>query len=169
MPKKKAPRQKASDTDRSKAVLSHRDLKAAILVYSGSQGIALVDEITEFLGKDADQFILKLGLVYFTAIGQGIEYHHGFFGPLPIPGDKDFLSFVFTTTVPDRGQEDDRTNGESYILSCLICPKLQVPKFIDRLAIESAFQKLFTVVSDVREIDSSIARALKTALLNGSE
>ncbi|MHA2495806.1 MAG: hypothetical protein ACXAEI_09965 [Candidatus Hodarchaeales archaeon] len=144
-------------------------MKAAILVYSGTQGIALVDEVTEFFRKDADQFILKLGLVYFTAIGQGIEYHHGFYGPLPIPSIKDHLSFVFTTTVPSRRQHDDRTNGESYVLTCLICPKQKIPTHIDWPAIEATFQAVFREISDAGEIDASTANAMKKAFLNGSE
>lgn len=156
-----------SDMDRSKDGFSQEDLHAAILVYSGIEGIALIDEISRIFSKDQDQFILRLGLFYFTAIGQGGDYHHGFFGPLPIPGSKDWVSFVFATTVSDKSQQDSRANGKSYILTCLACERAKLPKCMDRPSIENALKELFASIRDVKEVDFSFAHRVKLRMING--
>ncbi|MFQ5980387.1 MAG: hypothetical protein ACE5OZ_19805 [Candidatus Heimdallarchaeota archaeon] len=156
-----------SDVDRSREAFSQEDLHTAILVYSGIEGIALIDEISSIFSKDHGQFILKLGLFYFTAIGQGGDYHHGFFGPLPIPGSKDYVSFVFATTVLDKSQQDSRANGKSYILTCLACERSKLPKCLDRPSIEKALEGLFASIRDVKEVDSSFANLIKRRMING--
>lgn len=160
--------QELATADIPREAFSIRDLKATILVYTGVESLALVDEGSEFLGKDPDRFILKLGFSYFVAIGQGNEYHQGFYGPFPVPYDSEHVSFVFSTIVPDRGQLDARANGQSYVLACLFCQKSHVPKFIDRPSIEAVFEEVFASVQDVKEIGFSLANYLKSILIDAS-
>ncbi|MFQ5980002.1 MAG: hypothetical protein ACE5OZ_17865 [Candidatus Heimdallarchaeota archaeon] len=151
--------------------LSILNVKAAVLVYSGIEGIALIDEISEFFGEDSDQFITRLGLFYFTAIGQGGDYHQGFYGPLPIPNDKEHVSFIFSTLVADEAQLDERAGGLSYVMVCLICQKSHLPKIIDWLTIETTFRELFATLEDIREIvpqEESFVNSLKLSLIEGS-
>ncbi|MHA2232649.1 MAG: hypothetical protein ACXAB4_09175 [Candidatus Hodarchaeales archaeon] len=160
--------QELATADIPRESFSIHDLKATILVYTGVESLALVDEVSEFLEKDPDRFILKLGFSYFVAIGQGNEYHRGFYGPFPVPNDSEHLSFVFSTIVPDQEQLDTRANGESYVLACLFCQKSLVPKFIDRPMLEAVFEEIFAKVRDVKEIDFSLANYLKSVLIDAS-
>jgi hypothetical protein len=151
--------------------LSILNIKATILVYSGVEGLAIVDEISEFFGEDSEQFITKLGLFYFTAIGQGGDYHQGLYGPLPVPNDKEHVSFVFSALVADEAQLDVRAEGQSYVLVCLLCQKTLVPKFIDRPLIEAAFGDLFATLEDISDINlnrESFVNNLKLSLIDGS-
>ncbi|MHA2272084.1 MAG: hypothetical protein ACXACI_09495 [Candidatus Hodarchaeales archaeon] len=160
-----------SHTELAGAHLSILNVKSAILIYSGLQTLAVVDEVSEFLGEDSDQYIAKLGLFYFTAIGQGGEYHQGLFGPLPVPNDKEHVSFVFASLVADKAQLDDRAAGQSYTLVCLLCPRSQVPKYMDRAAIEESLSNIMNPLKDVSEIKlkhESFVTSLKLAFLEGS-
>lgn len=160
-----------SNTELAGTHLSILNIKSAILIYSGLETLAIVDEVSEFLGEDSDQYIAKLGLFYFTAIGQGGDYHQGLYGPLPVPNDKEHVSFVFAALVTDEAQLDKRAGGQSYTLVCLMCPRSQVPKYIDRPAIEANLDEMITSLKDVSEIKfqhESFISNLKLALLDGS-
>ncbi|MFW9914720.1 MAG: hypothetical protein ACFFGZ_03830 [Candidatus Thorarchaeota archaeon] len=160
-----------SHTELAGTQLSILNIKTAILIYSGLQTLAIVDELSEFLGEDSDQYIAKLGLFYFTAIGQGGEYHQGLYGPLPVPNDKEHVSFVFASLVVDRAQLDERAGGQSYTLICLLCPRSQIPKYIDRAAIEESMSSIMNPLKDVSEIKlkpESFVTNLKLAFLDGS-
>ncbi|MFX0113985.1 MAG: hypothetical protein ACFFB3_05525, partial [Candidatus Hodarchaeota archaeon] len=140
-------------------------------VYSGLEGLAIIDEISDYFGEDSEQFIAKLGLFYFTAIGQGGDYHQGLYGPLPVPNDKEHVAFVFSTLVADEAQLDVRAEGQSYVLVCLLCQKAHVPKFIDRPLIEASFADFFTNLEDISEINlnrKSFVNNLKLSLIDGS-
>ncbi|MFX0115880.1 MAG: hypothetical protein ACFFB3_15120, partial [Candidatus Hodarchaeota archaeon] len=150
------------------APFSIDELKVTILIYEGTENLALIDETSEFLQQNADQFLLKLGFSYFAGIGQGDEYHQGFYGPLPVPYEKKYVSFVFSTIALDRTQGDPRANGSSYVLVCLICQKSRVPRCIDRPSIEAAFKELFAELNDINDIDQSFANGLKTILIEAA-
>ncbi len=155
-------------TDHNKESIGPQDIKTAILLYSGIEGKALVDEVSDFFQEDPDLFIGKLGLIYFTALGQGNDYHRGFFGPLPIPNKQDYVSFVYTTIVTDRQQTDPRAKGKSYVIVCLIFLKSDVPKFLDRECVETTFEDVFAAIADVSEIDRSLTNRLKHYLVKAT-
>lgn len=161
----------SAQVDLPRAPLSIFNLKVAIIVYSGLDSPTIVDEISGFFGEDPEQFIMRLGLFYFTALGQGGNYHQGFYGPLPVPNEKEHVSFVFSSIVSDQAQLDPRAGGQSYVLVCLVCHKSQVPKYMDRPAIEADFESKFAMIGDISEIgpmQEDFTRSLKLSLINGS-
>ncbi|MFQ5977847.1 MAG: hypothetical protein ACE5OZ_06955 [Candidatus Heimdallarchaeota archaeon] len=160
--------QDPADVDQPGENFSLANIKVAILTFSGNEPNLLIDEISPFFGKNSERFPLQLGLFYFTAIGQGENYHRGFYGPLPMPNETEYVSFVFTTLIPDQAQLDPSIEDQSYVLACLACHKTHVPKFMDRLDIEATFNNIFATVFDIREINSALARCLKLAMISAS-
>ncbi|MHA2295209.1 MAG: hypothetical protein ACXAEU_22630 [Candidatus Hodarchaeales archaeon] len=70
-----------------------------------------------------DNFDLyKLGSFYTMAIGQGMHYNTGLFGPLPVLGTN-YRCLVHAATVNDPHQQDKRMKGKNYLITCFFYHK----------------------------------------------
>ncbi|MFQ5978973.1 MAG: hypothetical protein ACE5OZ_12680 [Candidatus Heimdallarchaeota archaeon] len=161
--------QNPTNANQSGEKFSLPNIKVAIFAFSGGVSKPLIDELSPFFGNDRKRFLSQLGLFYFTGVGQGENYHRGFYGPLPMPNETEYVSFVFATMIPDQAQLDPRLGGQDYVLVCLVCHKTHVPKFMDRLDIEATFNNIFAAVEDVREIDFALSNCLKLVMISATE
>ncbi len=75
--------------------------------------------------------LLKSGIYFYTAIGQGIYYRTGLFGPLPFGGIQGEVAFIYSSLIDDSSVEDSRMKGKNYILICFIAKEIDVD-LIDR-------------------------------------
>ncbi|MHA2296297.1 MAG: hypothetical protein ACXADA_09760 [Candidatus Hodarchaeales archaeon] len=69
------------------------------------------------LPTKSEQDMLKLGIFYSVAVGQGNCHSRGLFGPLPVLDSK-FRCLLFANNVKDPEQKDPRMNGKSYLVTC---------------------------------------------------
>ncbi|TFF88750.1 MAG: hypothetical protein EU549_02435 [Promethearchaeota archaeon] len=92
-----------------------------------------------FLEHDADYgVILESGVYFYTAIGQGIRYRTGLFGPLPFGEKSETVSLIYSEIVKDSGFEESRMEGMNYIMIVFLGNEKQVElierhKFIEKI------------------------------------
>ncbi len=60
--------------------------------------------------------MLESGIYFYTAIGQGIRYRTGLFGPLPFGEETGRVSLIYSAIVDDSDFEGSRLKGKNYIL-----------------------------------------------------
>ena len=85
----------------------------------------MLSETLPFLNPEDNQdaFLRRLGAFHMTIVGQGDTYAEGLFGPLPVYGYPDYLSYVFSFLMADPTIEDERSGGITYSLMVLFFPK----------------------------------------------
>ncbi|MHA1167692.1 MAG: hypothetical protein ACTSRU_07710, partial [Candidatus Hodarchaeales archaeon] len=91
----------------------------------------------------------RIGFFYSLAVGQGHRHHEGLFGPLPLAGEDDYSSLIFSMALPDSCQLDARMKGLNYCLFCLIYPVSKQNCFYDRIAVETSLRESLKTVKDI--------------------
>ncbi len=77
---------------------------------------------------DSD-LLIKSGIFFYTAIGQGMQLNTGLFGPLPFGDDKSNVALIYGTFVKDS--DYPRLKGENYILVVFVV-KSKLVALIDK-------------------------------------
>lgn len=109
--------------------------------------------------------ILMIGSLYSIALGQGIQYHEGLFGPLPF-GDKKLRSIIYTLIIDDPSQIQKRTHQQSYTLLCLVFTKNLIPFFYDRQKVKNIFEEQTRTLKTIAEIDKGFLEFLRKKILS---
>ena len=109
--------------------------------------------------------ILMIGSLYSVALGQGIQYHEGLFGPLPF-GDKNLRSIIYTLIIDDPSQIQKRTHQQSYVLLCLVFTKNLGPFFYDRQKVQNIFEDQTRTLKTIADIDKNFLEFLRKKILS---
>ncbi|MFW9995751.1 MAG: hypothetical protein ACFFD4_27175 [Candidatus Odinarchaeota archaeon] len=113
-----------------------------------------------FAAKQAE-VLIKLGMFYELAVGQGTCYSTGLFGPLPALGS-DFHCLIYATTALDSEQMDPRMKGWSYLVACFFYHSELEPRIMERRALlEQLFSDFFGSRQHVEEIANDTSKLKK--------
>ena len=74
---------------------------------------------------EQETFLLKYGAFFMTILGQSSEIFTGLFGPLPVHGFYDSLSYLFAFEVNDSSLSDERLEGKAYCILALFFKKAE--------------------------------------------
>ncbi|MFX1533800.1 MAG: hypothetical protein ACFFDI_06160, partial [Promethearchaeota archaeon] len=129
----------------------------------------MLSEILPFLNPEDDQdaFLRRLGAFHMTIVGQGDTYAEGLFGPLPVYGYPDYLSYVFSFLMADPTLEDERSAGITYSLIVLFFPKDFSVAVSSYYSIQEIFNSTIRMLDDVIDINESFFAALREELITG--
>ncbi|MHA2496691.1 MAG: tetratricopeptide repeat protein [Candidatus Hodarchaeales archaeon] len=115
-----------------------------------------------FEKKKVDEFFLKVGIYYTTALGQGGSFHQGLYGPLPLTAN--YSSLVYSRVLPDRTQTDPRMPGKTYAILCVGYPRDQEGIFADRKTLTKVFEEHTSKIGDISEINLEFLDFLRGSL-----
>ncbi|MFX1252937.1 MAG: hypothetical protein ACFFCZ_15125 [Promethearchaeota archaeon] len=129
----------------------------------------MLSEILPFLNPEDDQdsFLRRLGAFHMTIVGQGDTYAEGLFGPLPVYGFPDYLSYVFSFLMADPTLEDERSAGITYSLMVLFFPKDFSVAISSYYSIQEIFNSAIRMLDDVNDINDAFFAALREELITG--
>lgn len=115
---------------------------------------------------DLDEFFLKVGIYYTTALGQGGAFHEGLYGPLPLSAPQpNYVSLVYSRVLPDRTQLDPRMPGRTYTVFCVGYPRGQESIFLERSALSQIFEEKTSQLSDLSELTRDDLDNLRSSIL----
>ncbi len=60
--------------------------------------------------------LIESGVYFYTAIGQGVRYRTGLFGPIPFGEEMGSVSLIYSAIVRDSDFEGSRLKGKNYIM-----------------------------------------------------
>lgn len=115
-----------------------------------------------FEKKKVDEFFLKVGIYYTTALGQGGSFHQGLYGPLPLTSN--YSSLVYSRVLPDRTQTDPRMPGKTYAILCVGYPRDREGIFADRKTLTKIFEEHTSKIGDISEINLEFLDFLRGSL-----
>ncbi|MFX0062944.1 MAG: hypothetical protein ACFFC7_12260 [Candidatus Hermodarchaeota archaeon] len=129
----------------------------------------MLSETLPFLNPEDNQdaFLRRLGAFHMTIVGQGDTYAEGLFGPLPVYGYPDYLSYVFSFLMADPTLEDERSAGITYSLMVLFFPKDFSIAISSYYSIQEIFNSAIRMLDDVMDINESFFAALREELITG--
>ncbi len=110
-------------------------------------------------------YIMKMGVFYMTALGQGHNCHTGLYGPLPVPEHPSYFSLVYSFTVPDCTNKDERNKGKSFCVLSLSFPKNLEDSFLTRKEIESNVHQYMQTFEELPDIKMKDLKKLKSFLI----
>ena len=120
-----------------------------------------------FKGDEIEQetFLLRYGAYYMSILGQSSEKFTGLFGPLPVHGFYDTLSYLFAFEVEDSELADERLEGKAYCILALFFKKSEneAMNFL-RNYIEAALWKFVKRSSDIKLINGEFLEGIKDTL-----
>ncbi len=111
--------------------------------------------------EDEETDLLRLGVYFSTAIGQGDSYTPGLFGPLPVLDSEVYNALIFSKRITDKELEDPRFKGENFVLVAIIYPIFYEHLFYNRKEINKAFDGLMSSIEDVSDIDDHFLSAIE--------
>ncbi|MFX0093885.1 MAG: hypothetical protein ACFFBD_19255 [Candidatus Hodarchaeota archaeon] len=127
----------------------------------------VLTENLPFLNPEEDQesFLRRLGAFHMTIVGQGDSYSEGLFGPLPVYGTPQFLSYVYSFLIEDPTLEDERSEGYTYALGVLFFPKDFTVAVSSYYAVQEIFRDATRLISVASEIDKDFFASLREELV----
>lgn len=144
--------------------LSVNLIHASFFIWGGKGPEPIISEDLPF-AQNADELLMKMGIYYFTALGQGQAHTTGLFGPLPIADVPGYVALAYVFSIDDPSNEDPRDNGRSYSLIAFSMPETLSPIFSNRSIIASLFEKKLEEITARDEITLSFLVSLKYELL----
>ncbi|MFW9916184.1 MAG: PAS domain S-box protein [Candidatus Thorarchaeota archaeon] len=121
----------------------------------------IISEVQE----DQQSSLIRLGVFYAAALGQGSSAHLGLFGPLPFPLS-DHIGLAYSFLMHDPLSEDPRGQGQSYCFFVFSMPEGLERLFINRVAVGAFIKKELAKIANIQEIDLRFLETLKQQLLN---
>ncbi|MHA2370786.1 MAG: response regulator [Candidatus Hodarchaeales archaeon] len=139
-------------------------IHASFFIWGGKGPEPIISEDLPF-AQNADELLMKMGIYYFTALGQGQGHSTGLFGPLPIADVPGYVALAYTFFIDDPSNIDPRADGRSYSLIAFSMPETLSPIFSNRSVIASFFEKRLEEITTREEITLSFLVSLKYELL----
>ena len=131
----------------------------------GPQPVAV--SLGDMFDDDMEQetFLLRYGAYFMSILGQSEEKFTGLFGPLPVHGFYDSLSYLFAFEVKDPNLEDERLEGQAYCILALFFKKKEneAMNFL-RNYIEAALWKFVKNTTDISGIDNKFLEGIVDTL-----
>ena len=125
------------------------------------------DDYLPFVTENPDAYsdLYKIGSFYCVAVGQGMYYNTGLFGPLPVLGSK-YRAMVFSTTVKDNKTFDSRMKGWNYLVACFFFHESMLPVIHEkRELIEDIFESFFAKNEKLATIKNQTIQKLKQEIM----
>lgn len=125
--------------------------------------VELGDMFTDEIEQET--FLLRYGAYFMSILGQSSEKFTGLFGPLPVHGFYESLSYLFAFEVNDAGLSDERLEGTAYCILALFFKKSEneAMNFL-RNYIEAALWKFVKTCKDIGTIDSQFLAGIRETL-----
>jgi hypothetical protein len=114
---------------------------------------------------EQETFLLRNGAYFMSILGQSSEKFTGLFGPLPVHGFYDSLSYLFAFEVDDKLLSDERLEGKAYCILALFFKKSEneAMNFL-RNYIEAALWKFVKTSKDISSIDDTFLLGIRETL-----
>jgi len=123
--------------------------------------------ITEELPFErAKDMLMPIGVLYSTVIGQGNRHNEGLFGPLPVGDFQNYIALIFSKSMYDSMQLDERMEKHSYTLFCLLYHKKFSKLFYNRDFILHAFERKVAQVDDIQNLNQGFLSELKQVIFD---
>ena len=128
-------------------------------------------KVAENFDINKKDFLFKFAMFLSIAIGQGQNYHHGLFGPLPIPEGKetegkDKLAILYSFSVKDEKMIDPRASKRNFIMIAFVLGT-QVSNFFDnRTIIRKIYEDQMKKITELKQINTEFLAELRQNLLS---
>jgi hypothetical protein len=95
--------------------------------------------------------LLRAGVYFYTAIGQGSSYRTGLFGPVPCGVGEEKVALIYSELVKDTKLKDDRLKGKNYLLIAFITNEHEVA-LIHKNKLLELVQKRIDKIGDISDL-----------------
>lgn len=129
----------------------------------------VITEQLPFANGSEDEILIRIGLHYVMALGQGNVTNTGLFGPLPMPRIQGYLGLAYSFLIADASDKDPRTEGRTFSFIVLSIPEALIHIFSNRAAIQEIFEKELHYIATIQDIDLSMLKMLKQRILGFDE
>lgn len=131
----------------------------------GPEPVALAIEGMFDDEMEQETFLLRYGAYYMSVLGQSSEKFVGLFGPLPVHGFYDLLSYLFAFEVDDSNLTDERLGGKAYCVLALFFKRSEneAMNFL-RNYVEAALWKFVKNRSSIEQINEDFLVGIKETL-----
>ena len=106
------------------------------------------------------------GIIFATMIAQGLKYHKGLFGPLPLGDHTELRALVHTVEIPDSKCADERLKGQAYVLTMLVYDSKRYDLELMKKKLRKTLDEFFVSIGDAALIADETAVAISTALIS---
>ena len=146
---------------------THLDIKLFVTELSDYGPKPVAVEFGDMFSDEMEQetFLLRYGAYFMSILGQSSEKFTGLFGPLPVHGFYDSLSYLFAFEVNDASLNDERLEGHAYCILALFFKKAEneAMNFL-RNYIEAALWKFVKTCKDISAIDTNFLAGIRDTL-----
>ncbi len=143
------------------------DIKLFVTELSDFGPKAVAVSLGEMFTDEMEQetFLLRYGAYFMSILGQSSEKFTGLFGPLPVHGFYDSLSYLFAFEVSDTTLSDERLEEKAYCILALFFKKSEneAMNFL-RNYIEAALWKYVKTSKDISSIDNNFLDGIRDTL-----
>lgn len=114
---------------------------------------------------EQDTFLLRYGAYFMSILGQSEEKFTGLFGPLPVHGFYDYLSYLFAFEVTDSSLKDERLGQSAYCIIAIFYKKSESESMnLLRLYIEAALWKIVKNSETIKDINEDFLASIKDVI-----
>ncbi|MHA2362739.1 MAG: hypothetical protein ACXAC7_02180 [Candidatus Hodarchaeales archaeon] len=114
---------------------------------------------------EKDTFLIRYGAYFLSILGQSSERFTGLFGPLPVHGLYDLLSYLFAFEVDDPTLEDVRLDKRAYCIMAMFFKKSENESMnFLRNYVEAALWKFVKNIENITQIDESFLDGIKDVI-----
>lgn len=116
-------------------------------------------------GIELDTFLLRYGAYFMSILGQSAEKFTGLFGPLPVHGFHQYLSYLFAFEVSDKTLKDQRLEQKAYCVMAMFFKKSnnEAMNFL-RVYIEAALWKFVKQSETITDINDQFIQGIKETI-----
>ncbi|MFX1514018.1 MAG: response regulator [Promethearchaeota archaeon] len=114
--------------------------------------------------EKVQRFVTHQSMFYQVAVGQGHLPAEGLFGPFPVRGYPDKLSFVYSFKIYDSSVTDPRLVLETHAIVCTVFDEKFESYFPPRKRIEEEISSILENVEDLAKIPKNFASLIKSRL-----
>ncbi|MFX0208070.1 MAG: hypothetical protein ACFFDT_18940 [Candidatus Hodarchaeota archaeon] len=114
--------------------------------------------------KDAiSDFLMRTGIFYSTAVGQGSEGTEGLFGPFPVAEHPNQFAMAYAFRLKDESLKDTRFKGQAYILLIIFYPRTKENLFI-RVNLEKVMKSGVSTLGSLDELNNNFIEHLHKSI-----
>jgi len=120
-------------------------------------------------GEKSEIVQLKAGIFFTAAIAQGMSYHEGIFGPLPVAEVDDYFAVIYSKVMKAKEAIDPRRKNATFTIFCIYYPSEYQTFFLDRFRLNKIFEDALRDIQDIAEVSGIISNLKKNISSNLGE
>lgn len=110
---------------------------------------------------EVEVFYSRMGIFWFTAIGQGHQWISNLFGPLPVLDYYDYVSMAYSFKLKDETLTDTRAKGVDLVLLIFVVHRDLVSRYEKRDSIVKSIEKIIKKVGSIKYLSTAVLNDIR--------